>query len=346
MVMISQSARASMAQQGVNDGDAGGCSALFYGNGTDRPWGNRGVELAAGVTVREALAMDPIQFEERDLRPVQTLGSDFRPIDVPGARAVVGMLSGTPYGLVGDSYRVHQPELCAEVFETVAGEAGARIDVLGTLRGGRLMWAQAHVPGLSFDVGTRDRPDVVEGRLTFMTSFDGSMATIMGDVATRIVCRNTFAHASGEKRDGKRIVSIKHTSQSEDRVRSYAKELEGLRAGFMVFAELADKLASRPFSASDFAELAAALVPDPTDARPTKAQNKRAELAALFANGQGQDLPGAKGTAWGALNAVTEWTTWKAPLRNGDQSDRWLSSVNGDGAELASQAAIVLAAYV
>ena len=309
-------------------------------------YGGRGVKIKAGMTVAEAMALDPLQFEDREVRPIQTIGSDFKPVDVPGAGCVVGTLSNKPYGVVGAGYQVHNPALCAEVFQTVAGEAGADIDVLWTLRGGRLMAAQAVVPGLSFDVGTRDRPDTVHARLTFLTSFDGTHETMFGELALRPVCENIFSHAAKEMKRGKRMIGIRHTSQSEARVRSYALELAAFREGFQEFAALADKLASRPFSASDFAELAAALVPDPKDARPTKAQNKRAELAALFANGQGQDLPGAKGTAWGALNAVTEWTTWKAPLRNGDQSDRWLSSVNGDGAELASQAAIVLAAYV
>lgn len=46
--------------------------------------------------------------------------------------------------------------------------------------------------------------------------------------------------------------------------------------------------------------------------------------------GRGNDLPGVKGTAWAAYNAVTEYTTWE---RGNSQDARlekvWLESGSG-----------------
>ena len=38
------------------------------------------------------------------------------------------------------------------------------------------------------------------------------------------------------------------------------------------------------------------------------------QLLELYAVGQGSDLPGVRGTAWGAYNVVTEWVDHHYPL--------------------------------
>jgi hypothetical protein len=47
------------------------------------------------------------------------------------------------------------------------------------------------------------------------------------------------------------------------------------------------------------------------------------EIATLFEQGRGNDLPGVRGTAWAAYNAVTEQLTWN----RGNSQDQRLETV-------------------
>lgn len=326
-------------------GDAGGCSALVYTGET--PWGDRGVRVADGTSVRDAMATDAVQFSDLDLRPMMTLGGDFNPIDVPAAQAVVRRADDAVLSVVGADYRIHQPSDLAAFFEQVAGAAGSRIDTLGTLRGGRVLWAQAHVPGLSFDVGTARKPDRVDARLTVMTSHDGTLATQIGNAAERIVCRNTFAHALGEAKSGAGVWwKIRHTANSSQQLADVAKALQLLVDGWQAYSETAARLADTVISRADALDLITALVPDPVavDGRVpsnAKAQAKRDAILWELDHGAGADLSSAQGTAWGVLNAVTAWSTWGQPVRGGSAA-RWDSALLGAGADLSAQAYAML----
>jgi hypothetical protein len=47
----------------------------------------------------------------------------------------------------------------------------------------------------------------------------------------------------------------------------------------------------------------------------------------LVETGKGTDIPGVKGTAYGAFNAATEWADHYKPLRAEDQSSGRLDSI-------------------
>lgn len=321
-------------------GDAGGCSALVYSGA--KPWGDRGVEVPAGTSVRDAMALDPVQFSDLDLRPMMTIGGNFEPIDVPAAQAVVRRADDAVLSVVGADYRIHQPSELADFFGRVAGAAQTSVDTLGTLRGGRVMWAQADVHGLRLDVGTLQAPDVSQSRLTILTSHDGTLATQIGSCATRIVCRNTFTHALGEKQEGRTWYKIRHTSQSESQLRDVESAIRALVDGWQAYAAGAQALVDKRLTAADVADVLSVLVPDPAavDGRTpsnAKAQAKRDAILWELSSGAGADLSSARGTAWGLFNAVTAWSTWGQPVKGGE-SARWDSALLGNGADVATQA--------
>jgi len=52
-----------------------------------------------------------------------------------------------------------------------------------------------------------------------------------------------------------------------------------------------------------------------------------------------QRLDGKRDTAWGALSAVTFFTSWQAPVKGDDAAaSRWYNATLGDGADLADAA--------
>ena len=326
-------------------------SAMIF-NGS-KPWHGCGQQVAADMDWRDVPKLDPIGYSNRELRPMQTLGFSGgvpRMVDVPGSNAVVRVADDRVLSVVGDRYRVIQPREMIEAMASVANVAGANLTTAGFLKDGNVQWAQARVPGLDLriPIGAKDKPaSVLEENLTMFNSFDGTLPFVAGGAATDIVCQNTFMHALAEtKQTGKRTFRIRHTSKSADLMAGMVAELQAMRQGFLSFAEMATRLAETRMSTADFVEFTRALVPNPEDASSAKAESKRAMLLDAWADAPGQQLDGKRGTAWGALSAVTFFTTWQAPVKSEDETAaRWYNATLGDGADLAQSALDTLRVY-
>lgn len=60
--------------------------------------------------------------------------------------------------------------------------------------------------------------------------------------------------------------------------------------------------------------------------------------------GRGSDLPGEGGTAWGLLNAYTEWLDHERAVRGGGVGAAWERSVFGSGQQDRQRAVDTLSA--
>lgn len=235
-----------------------------------------------------------------------------------------------PLAIVSDGYKVVQPAECLEFFRDLVAESGFRIVTAGALKGGRKIWAQADIGETEAIVGN----DLVKGRVLIATSLDGSMRTVVKHVSERVVCANTLGYAL---REGGKQFALGHRSVFDA---SAAKHALGLSAAsfhsFMVqMRTLATVPVSREQAAKSFAEL---LDVDPTakDYRITPTE-PLANVVALFGGrGKGSNLPGVKGTAWGWLNAVTEFVDHHARARSTD--NRIDSAWFGNGERIKSDA--------
>ena len=324
-------------------------SAMIYGG--KKPWHGCGQQVPDTLSWRDVPALDPIGYSDRELRPLQTLGLAGgvpRMIDVPGSNAVVRTGDDRVLSVVGDRYRVIQPRDMVQAMAELADVAGAKLTTAGFLRDGSLQWAQAKIPGLDLriPIGAKDKPaSVLEENLTMFNSYDGTLPFVAGGAATDIVCQNTFMHALKETK-GSRMFRIRHTKQAAQAIADMVQEIKAMRDGFTEFAQIATQLAETRMSDVDFVGFTEALVPNPVDASPTKAANKRAQLFDAWRNAPGQQLDGKRNTAWGALSAVTFFTTWQAPVKSDNESAaRWYNATLGDGADLADTAFQTLRVY-
>lgn len=337
-----------------NDNTAAELSAMIYSGA--KPWHGCGVQVDPGMSWRDVPALDPIGYSDRELRPMQTIGFDksggLVMLDVPDAKAVVRTADNRVLATVGNRYSLQgfQPRDTIERMAQVAEGANARVETAGFLRNGNLQWAQATVEGLGFQVpiGCKDKPaSVLQEKLTMFNSFDGTTPFIAGGAATDIVCQNTFMHAMREvKQAGKRMFKIRHTRNGAADLDAMVADLQAMRDGFASFADMAYKLAETRMSTSDFIAFTEQLVPDPVDASPTKAANKRATLLDAWRDAPGQRLDGKRDTAWGALSAVTFYTSWQASVKGDDEAgSRWYNATLGQGADMADNALNLLRVY-
>jgi phage/plasmid-like protein (TIGR03299 family) len=214
--------------------------------------------------------------------------------------------------MVTPMYKLVQPRETLEFFRDLIDAAGFKLNTAGTLHGGRKFWALANINAEDRIVGN----DLVKGRLMIATSCDGSMNTIVKNVAERVVCANTLAIALGESGAG--MVRVSHRTHFD--AVAVKKQLGIAVTSFERFVTEARKLAARRVGAAE-TQLFIAKVLGKADEDPVKVTEDKAfqSILNLFNGaGRGAQLPGVKGTAWGLVNAVTEHVDHYARARTLD----------------------------
>jgi len=238
-----------------------------------------------------------------------------------------------PLGIVSDNYKVVQPKAVLEFFRDLVGAAGFTLSTAGTLFGGRRFWALASIGDAAMILDPRDK---VKGNLLLCTSADGTMATEARFVSERVVCANTLAVARGEG-----SAKVKITHRSVFREAEVKKEL-GVNLGgeFETFigdmrrlatirlSDTAMMMATAELLKPGAAQLAADELATVLKSKPVQRIN---ELAIDQRGAIGGQFEGVRGTAWGWLNAVTQYVDHDARARSQDNrlNSAWFGT--GDG---------------
>lgn len=214
-----------------------------------------------------------------------------------------------PLSVVSADYKIVQPRQVIEFFADLVGDNGFVLDTAGVLFDGRKLWAQAKIGASAMIVGE----DEVVGRLLLATSCDGSMATSARFVTERVVCANTLGMAMNER--AKRVVSIRHSGKF---VPGQFKDRLGIaRQEFGVFVDAAralarvrvDNRAAQKFVSELLVSEGAVTAKDERDlaANVRDSAAYRKILGLFQGSAMGGTLVSAEGTAWGVVNAVTEY---------------------------------------
>lgn len=208
-----------------------------------------------------------------------------------------------PLGLVSEGYKIVQPRQCMEFFRDLCESNEFEVETAGTLFGGRRYWALARIGEEAHIV----KGDKVKGYLLLTTSADGTKATTGKFVATRVVCNNTLSIAMRET-EGKAV----HVTHRAEFVADDVKIDLGIgRTVFKDFVSVCKTLSEKPMSETVAQRFVKNLLVQQGLAKPeveiadVRAYCKILDLYNVGA--RGAELPGVKGTAWGLLNAVTEF---------------------------------------
>jgi phage/plasmid-like protein (TIGR03299 family) len=230
----------------------------------------------------------------------------------------------SPLGIVSDGYQIVQPGEVLEFFRDLCDRYEFSLETAGVLFEGARYWALARVPQ-DFEL----KGDKVQRYLLLATSADGSLATTARDVSTRVVCNNTLRIASDEK--SKHVVSVRHSTRFDpDAVKV---DMGLLESSWADFATKCGFLASKKLTKKEAANILIEAMGDPK--KPVEDQpNARpmAQILKLFdGDAVGADLPSAKDTAWGLVNAATEFVDHH---RGRTDNTRLASAWFGPGDEL------------
>ena len=251
-------------------------------------------------------------------------------IEIPDKHVLFRSDTRAALGVVSDKYKVVQPGEVLAFFKDIVSMGGLELSAAGTIFSGKRYWATARIG----EASPATLKDKVGGYLLLSTSADGSLATEVRRTTIRVVCRNTLAMAMG---DAASSYKITHRSEFRpDHIKGFMELNNAVFEGFMQRLEL---LAHKDLSVERAEELAVAIIGGEQD--KVRVGVGFAKVMDLFSkSGVGAGLDGVSGTAYGLLNAFTEYGDHWARARSSD--NRFAASQWGAGAQLKQRALDIL----
>jgi phage/plasmid-like protein (TIGR03299 family) len=214
-------------------------------------------------------------------------------------------------------------------FDGIVGHGAAVYHTAGALGKSERIWILAKLPGCIRVAGN----DITEKYLLLSNSHDGSSAVQVKFTPVRVVCQNTLMMAL----DDGPTLRVLHDRALHAHLDIVPEILGIINEEYRWIEETFVQMAARRMDLEEVCSYFRRVLPGPRDPADEEAreavQHKRTELERFLDAGCGNDLVGARGTLWGAYNAVTEYVDhhsrkWKSP------AGRLKSVCFGDGYRL------------
>lgn len=234
-----------------------------------------------------------------------------------------------PLSVVSQRYQVVQPREIMEFYRDLTEKSGFELETAGSLKGGRKIWALART-GQSGVLKGNDRTDAY---ILLATACDGTLATTAQFTSVRVVCNNTLAVAlNGQSQ----CVKVSHRSVFD--AEAVKKQLGITVSAWDDFMYGLKALSERKVKQSEAEKFIRTLLqPHPEQVEQKSNERAMGKVRALFdGEGRGAQLPSSYGTAYGLLNAVTEFVDHERRARSDDH--RLDSAWFGQGAILKQRA--------
>ncbi|MDR3410823.1 MAG: DUF932 domain-containing protein [Formivibrio sp.] len=216
-----------------------------------------------------------------------------------------------PLSVVSPRYKVVQPREVLEFYRDLVSAGGFELETAGVLKGGRKLWALAKTGQETMLKGG----DRVKAYLLLATSCDGTLCTTAQFTSVRVVCNNTLRLAVGDRTGA---VKVPHSTVFDP---AQVKQELGLGlSAWDQFLQSIKTLAARPVNRIEAMNYLVEVLGD-SDLPLAEQSNQKAlqQVHQLFSGqGMGSSLASANGTAWGLLNAVTEYVDHQRKARSQD----------------------------
>lgn len=304
--------------------------SMAYSNAT--PWHGLGVRLSAKQPIEVWAQQSGISFEIKET-PVRFMtdsaGSLGAIMSFPEQKVLFRSDTNAPLSVVSQRYQVVQPREILEFYRDLTEISGFELETAGILKGGRKIWALAKTN----QSATLKGMDTLNGYLLLATACDGTLATTAQFTSIRVVCNNTLAVALA---NGNGAVKVPHSTSFDPQ--AVKRQLGISVSAWDSFMYRMKTLSERRVKSHEAMNYFLRVFTDPATTA-TGLSNERAMKKAqgLYdGQGKGSDLASAKGTAFGLLNAVTEYVDHERRARSTDH--RLESAWFGQGAMLKQKA--------
>jgi phage/plasmid-like protein (TIGR03299 family) len=298
----------------------------------DTPWHGLGQQLTLGAPIEDWKREAGMDFT---IKPSHVFYRTADGLDIVDDRKVLFREdTGAALGIVSDRYQVVQPGDVLEFYRDLTEAAGFQLETAGVLFGGKRFWAQARI-GKDASILGRDQ---ISPFLLLATSCDASLSTVAQFTSVRVVCNNTLQMSVGAK--GQRAdVRVPHSRKfNAEAVKAELGIAASTWESFLMRAEL---LAGVSLTRNEAIQALADALKIETEVEGENIDVSEAgrtikDILRLYDGAaKGAELVTAKGTAWGLVNAVTEWADHHRPTQTVDArlNRAWF----GDGAALKSR---------
>jgi phage/plasmid-like protein (TIGR03299 family) len=318
-----------------------GFAAVAFAGET--PWHGLGQQLTPNATIEEWTREAGLDYRvmESDVHFATPYSGDY--VRFPGRKVLYRYVQGAvqSLGILGADYKVVQPATIMEFFRELTKHNGFQMETAGTLDGGKRVWALARIN----DGAPVLDHDVIRPYALLATSYDGTLSTTGKLTGIRVVCHNTLTASVGGTVDGARLPGAKEGGALIRIPHSRDFDIKDARIDLGIYLDqweqfmaVQRRLARTQITEEFAVEFLKRLLPVPVvtndagqkvagkveESRPFKA------IMALAAGGAiGGDSVEAKGTAFGLLNAVTQYVDHE---RGGDKtrlSSAWFGTGEG-----------------
>lgn len=319
------------------------------------PWHGLGIVVEDYPSIEQAQQLSGLTWSVRK-EPVYyrmpAVEGMSRIMKVDDQFAIVRNDNQYPLGIVGKHYEPFQNDQMFEFMGQFMEHANSKLETCGSLRNGAVVWALAQSGQTEYV-----KNDTISKYFLIKNGFDASqnLEIIFTDI--RVVCNNTLQAALREAKNGYRV---RHTANIHAQVAAISDALKAEAHYNKALTERMVALAKKKMSGKmiEFAtqkivgtdqidvEL---LVGDELTAELTAYQTKTANrILELVETGSGTDIAGVRGTAYGLLNACTEWADHERIIRPGERAyaeARFESIMVGSAAKFKQRAFNILCDY-
>lgn len=277
------------------------------------PFAGVSKEVTGALTSKEVLNQSGLNWRVRE-KQISILGED-TPIDTH--KAIVREDTGLRLGIVGKGYHPLQNSEVFAFADNLIGEGKMEYVGAGTFNDGKRIFVQCRAIGDSSagELGPVEvaKDDIVYPYFLMVNGHDGSSAVNIIETEIRVWCWNTLNAAINSAKKGKgTCISIRHTKSMQERMEQAKETFAWATKNHVDWAKDATALAQKKIDkekqlAAYFDAVFQVVPVEATQEATTMSKNRRERLIELFETGAGNELPSVRGTAWAAVNAVTQY---------------------------------------
>lgn len=286
-------------------------------NGRFVPWHGLGTPVEEAQTSKEAIKIAGLDWKV-EAKPIY----NDKGIEIPGYKANTRDIDDKVLGLVSNRYKLVQNSEAFDFTDSlICGDV--KYETAGSLLGGKRIFLLARLPEKKI-LG-----DDFDNYICFTNSHDGTGAIQACMTPVRVVCQNTLNLALDK---ATRKWSTKHIGNIESKMEEARHTLQLADQYMDNLAVVADQMANTKVTESEVATILDELYPVSEDAtdrvKRTVNQKKEDFMICMFA----PDILKFQGTAWGVINAASDFSTHVAPARMTStyQENKFNGILNGD----------------
>jgi phage/plasmid-like protein (TIGR03299 family) len=301
----------------------------YYG---EVPWHGLGKQVPKGVTAEQMIHAAGLDWEvklqpARGAREINKKGEFSRYEVIRTPRLNIK----EPEVLLGVVSRRYQPLQNLEAFgffDPLVGENKAYFETAGALGDGERIWVMAKMP---------DPMKIVPGDecfkyLLLSNTHTGEGSVIVKFTSVRVVCQNTLMLAM---EDGQKAYRVRHSKHMQFKLNELAELIAIAQEVFLKSEESFKRLAKVQMINDRLDQYFEAVFPRSETQKNNNEKPQRWDfLREVFNNKKDLQLPGVRGTLWGAYNAITWFEDYKKPMQFEQPSQRLERTWFGGGADI------------